>query len=255
REGSLILSHARDIPYFQSLTQRIVQQAPTEAWQWARVAELEPELGHSFERGLFLPGEAHLDNRALLPALIASLEAGGVRFRFGEEILEPGSLSPRWVIDCRGISAQKDESELRGVRGEALLLHAPDVTLHRPVRLMHPRYAVYIVPRADQIYYLGATSIEGSSAGAVTVRSALELLSAAFSIHGGFAEATILELLQGIRPAYLDHRPRIVVRGRVIVMNGLYRHGFLLSPVLANRLRLFLEDRQVPHVEHLFHFA
>jgi glycine oxidase len=65
------------------------------------------------------------------------------------------------------------------------------------------------------------------------VRSALELLSAAYAVHPAFAEARIVEFGSGLRPAYRDNLPRIAVNNQRIAVNGLYRHGFLLAPALA----------------------
>ena len=80
---------------------------------------------------------------------------------------------------------------------------------------------------------VGATMIESDAAGPMTVRSAIELLNAAYALHPAFAEAAILELGAGVRPAYPDNLPRVVRHGRVLRLNGMHRHGFLLSPSLA----------------------
>ena len=45
-----------------------------------------------------------------------------------------------------------------------------------------------------------------------------------------FGEAEIVELGAGVRPAFADNVPKIVVRGSTIHVNGLYRHGFLMAP-------------------------
>ena len=37
-----------------------------------------------------------------------------------------------------GLGARQDWKDLRGVRGEVVRLYAPDVTLQRPTRLVHP---------------------------------------------------------------------------------------------------------------------
>jgi glycine oxidase len=69
----------------------------------------------------------------------------------------------------------------------------------------------------------------------VSVRSALELLSAAFAVHPGFGEARILELNSHCRPTLPDHRPAIVWDGaRTLRVNGLYRHGFMIAPEVAD---------------------
>jgi glycine oxidase len=86
---------------------------------------------------------------------------------------------------------------------------------------------------------IGATSIESEDRD-LTVRSALELLSAAYAVHPAFGEARIVEIGAGLRPAYPDHLPRITVRGDHIRINGLYRHGFLLAPALAELTAAYL---------------
>ena len=88
------------------------------------------------------------------------------------------------------------------------------------------------IPRGDGKFMLGATSIEAEDTG-VSVRSALELLGAAYAVHPAFAEARIVEFGSGLRPAYPDNLPRIAVHNQRIAVNGLYRHGFLLAPALA----------------------
>ena len=48
------------------------------------------------------------------------------------------------------------------------------------------------------------------------MRSALELLSAAFALHPGFAESEITELCAGLRSAYPDNLPRVEWHGGVL---------------------------------------
>ena len=59
-----------------------------------------------------------------------------------------------------------------------------------------------MVPRGEGIYMIGATMLETEDAGAVTVRSALELLSAAYALHPAFGEARIVEMSAQVRPAF-----------------------------------------------------
>ena len=137
------------------------------------------------------------------------------------------------IIDCRGFAARDALPELRGVRGEMLLVRTREVSLRRPVRLLHPRIPLYIAPRADGVFMIGATMIESADRGGVSVRSAIELLSAAYALHPAFGEAEILEMRADVRPAFPDNEPRIIERGGRIYVNGFYRHGFLLSPAFA----------------------
>ena len=118
-----------------------------------------------------------------------------------------------------------------------------EVSLTRPVRLLHPRFPLYVVPRANSEFMIGATMIESAEKGAVTVRSAIELLSAAYALHPAFGEAEILEMSADVRPAYPDNEPRIEEREGRIFVNGFYRHGFLLAPAFAERAAALAFER------------
>ncbi|RMC37609.1 FAD-dependent oxidoreductase [Paracoccus alkanivorans] len=198
---------------------------------------LEPELAGRFARGLYFPEEAHLDPRAAMTALRDRLTAKGVPIRRGE---------PRGrVIDCRGMAARDMLPDLRGVRGEMLIVEAPELELTRTVRLLHPRFPCYVVPRGQGRYMIGATMVETDDPGPITARAIMELLSAAYALHPGFAEARLVEAGAGLRPAFPDNIPAIrEERGRIHV-NGMYRHGFLMAPALAEALadRLQMEMR------------
>lgn len=137
------------------------------------------------------------------------------------------------MIDARGLSARDSLKDLRGVKGEMLLLRCPDITLSRPVRLLHPRIPIYLVPRGGGVYMLGATQIESNARMRATARSILELLSAAYALHPAFGEAEIIEIGVDARPAFPDNVPRIRRIGGTLYANGLFRHGFLMAPALA----------------------
>jgi len=205
-----------------------------------RLQTIEPELSNKFQQGLFLPGEGQLDNRQLLAALLLSMQQQQVDIHWhsGKSLDDLTSLrraGADWVFDCRGTGAVTDWTGLRGVRGEVIRLHAPDVHITRPVRLMHPRYPLYIAPKQGQVYVIGATEIESEDSSNASVRSTLELLSAAYSLHSGFAEARILEINTQLRPALKNNLPSIRhINDRCLQINGLYRHGFLIAPAMLD---------------------
>jgi glycine oxidase len=200
----------------------------------------EPALENRFNQALYLPGEGQLDNRQLLAALLKSLEQQNVALHWNSprtpEDFQPGQMGqPDWVFDCRGLGARSEWTQLRGVRGEVIRLHAPEVTLQRPTRLIHPRYPIYIAPKEDHVFVIGATEIETEDLSPASVRSTLELLSAAYTVHSGFAEARILEVATQARPTLTDNLPAIRCLGeRTLQINGLYRHGFLISPAMLD---------------------
>jgi glycine oxidase len=88
---------------------------------------------------------------------------------------------------------------------------------------------------------IGATVVESEETGPVSVRGALELLSAAYALDPAFGEAEIVMLGAAARPAFADNRPRIVTANGYIYVNGLYRHGFLLAPALAELVAAYIE--------------
>lgn len=239
QNGTVIVWHSQDrdqANQFSRRLHRLDEQLPPDQrvreLDGADLAELEPGLSPRFPRGLYLPDEGQLDNRALLSALGQALVEAGVTLHWHTEV-SPEDVEAEWIVDCRGLGAKPDWRALRGVRGEVVRVHAPDVNLSRPVRLLHPRYPLYIAPKPDGVYVIGATQIESEDLSPTSVRSALELLSALYSVHPAFGEGRILEMSSQCRPALPDNRPEIRWNGgRLIQINGLYRHGYLIAPAL-----------------------
>ena len=245
--GTLIVWHRQDAAEAQRLTrqletnQSIVPELPAlQKLDSTALAQADPTLANRFAQGLYLPGEGQLDNRQLLAALAVEMDRLSVRSHWHApqslEAFTPGAPGqPDWVLDCRGLGAKGDWPALRGVRGEVVRIHAPDVTLQRPTRLVHPRYPIYIAPKEDHLFVIGATEIESDDLSPASVRSTLELLSAAYAVHPGFAEGRVLELATQCRPTLPDNLPAIrQPRKGVLEINGLYRHGFMISPALLD---------------------
>nr|WP_095204527.1 glycine oxidase ThiO [Mesorhizobium carmichaelinearum] len=228
RAGTLVVAASRDAGELERFACR------TSGHRWVdegEIARLEPDLADRFWRGLFFPGEAHIDPRQAMTALHDKLVATGVDISFATDARQLSGFEHE--IDCSGMAA--DDERLRGVRGEMMILHTPDIALSRPVRLLHPRFPLYAVPRAGHCFMIGATMIESQSGEPVTVRSMMELLGAACALHPAFGEAGIVETGVGVRPAFSDNLPRVEARGNSVAINGLYRHGFLLAPAMARQ--------------------
>ena len=245
--GTLVVAHGRDVAELAQFAPRTVrfEQVDGEA-----IGALEPDLAGRFSQGLYFRDEAHLDPRAALAALAARLRELGVALRFG---IEPtaASLAGRAVIDCTGLAARRTLADLRGVKGEMVLLSLTEVALARPVRVLHPRLPVYVVPRGEGLFMVGATMIESDEGTRVSARSLLELLSAAYALHPAFGEAQIVEIGVGVRAAFPDNLPRLLHQGEALYVNGLYRHGFLLAPALARRAAdVLLKGSHFPELMH-----
>ena len=242
--GTLVVAHARDTGELVQFGRRTTH---FESVSGETIAALEPELAGRFAQGLYFREEGHLDPRAALAAVAGRLAERGVHVRFGTEVtVRPAA---RAVLDCTGLAARVRLADLRGVKGEMLLLRLTELTLDRPVRVLHPRHPLYVVPRGEGLFMVGATMIESDEATRISARSMLELLSAAYALHPAFGAAQILEIGTGVRAAFPDNLPRLRQVGGVLHVNGLYRHGFLLAPALARRAAdVLLEGRHYPEV-------
>jgi len=240
QRGSLLLAHRSDLGAAQRVLARIEGAARHRAQplSTAHLAELEPCL-HGPAHAWLLPDEARIDPIAALQALHD--EDAGVAWRWGRTVhrVVPGVLETDddvqrfdLAVDVRGTGARA-QVPVRGVRGETAWLHAPGHGLTRPVRLLHPRHRVYLVPRPDDIVFVGASEIESDDRSPVSLRSAVELLSAAHSVMPALAEARVVRLDRNLRPALPDNEPRIEREPGLLRINGLFRHGWLIAPALV----------------------
>lgn len=242
--GSLVVASARDLPDLTQYGKRTVGHRRLTAEE---IAACEPALGGRFGAALHFENESHLVTPDAMAFLLDAVRSAGGLVELGKRWshgsrAETGPL----IIDCRGLSARHELPALRGVRGERLLVETHEIELSRPVRLLHPRHPIYVVPWSGGRFLVGATMIESEDAGPITVRSALDLLSTLYALHPAFAEARILEAAAGVRPAFPDNVPRAIVKdgGRRIHVNGAYRHGFLLAPVLAEAVADYVEEQK-----------
>ncbi|AWB65345.1 FAD-dependent oxidoreductase [Saccharobesus litoralis] len=280
RQGSVILAHRQDEADLRSFMQRVHLQQDEDLLEIdaQQLNQIEPELANHFSRILFLPNEGQIENSQLYQQTASAILASSIQVYCQTEVkIDDAQISfnderPKQkfdlVIDCRGLGAKGDMINqlkvLRGVRGEVIRVKAPEVNLTRPVRLMHPRYPIYIVPKDNQEYVIGATEIESQDDRPTSVRSALELLSAAYSVHKGFAEANIIAMQSGLRPTLNDNEPSIDVSQHHIQVNGLYRHGYLLTPYILTQLlnvisaktnlSLGFSQQQLPEITSLIHY-
>ncbi len=232
QRGTLVLAPPRDAGELTRFASRTARHATVDE---AAIAALEPDLAGRFRRGLFFEQEGHLDPRAALASLARALGDRGIDIRYGVDLAPEAAEGDR-VVDCRGFAARPDLPDLRGVKGEMVILRTREVALARPVRLLHPRIPLYVVPRDHGLFMVGATSIESDDRRRVSARSLVELLNAAYALHPAFGEAEVVEIGTDVRPAFPDNLPAIRQEGRIVRLNGLYRHGFLLSPAFARQV-------------------
>lgn len=242
----------------------------------AALKALEPAVAPGLHAWL-LPGEGQVMPHDLLAAL--AVYAPNVHWCWGERVerVAPGRITLAdgdtlpfdLAIDVRGVNgahpraacdvtpskghpqrpgkassalARDEGMPVRGVRGEVVWLHAPGVHLLRPLRLLHPRHRVYIVPRPGDRFVVGASEIESEDRSPVSLRSAVELMAAAHSVLPELAEARIVHLESNLRPALPDNEPRIDHANGLLRINGLFRHGWLIAPALVENAMALLNN-------------
>ena len=240
-DGSLLLSHRADL----GAAQRALMRMPgAQALDADALRAHEPMLAPGL-RGWLLPREGLIAPVPAMAALYDDAAAQGARWHWSRPVDQvlPGELHVAdgghwrgdWAIDARGLGA-RPPLPLRGVRGEIVTLSLPGHGLRRPVRLLHPRHRVYLVPRADDELVVGASEIESEDRSPVSLRSAVELMAAAQSVLPALSEARIVRLDRHLRPALPDNLPFTHHEPGLLRLNGLYRHGWLLAPALVERL-------------------
>jgi len=242
REGSLLVTHPSDLPMLRRIIMVIERKLGShiEVLPPDRVQAIEPDLPRL--HGIYLPQEGQIGARSFIHSATSFLatrsevhHAHIVRTDAGEVETDSGTVARfDWVFDCRGIGAKHELPDLRGVRGEIIWVHAPKVSIRRPIRLVHPRYHVYVVPQPNHVYLVGASSIEVEDMSPLSVRTALELLSALYAVQPEFAEARIIETDVNLRPAFPDNLPRVDHQPGLTRINGFFRHGYLLAPAVAH---------------------
>ncbi len=255
KRGSLLLAPARDqgelthfVEMIRNKLRHSAYQPEQHIFRLDNITEYEPELG-KFGQGYYFPAEGCLDNQTLLQNLQHYLSERGVSFYPTEVkkiidntvMVEKFNTSFDRVFDCRGLLAKDNFPNLRGVRGELVFIQTQDVRITRPLRLLNSRYSLYVVPRPQGVYIVGASEIEAEDNGEISVKTLLELLAAAYYLHPGFAEARVLKTMTHSRPTLPDQLPKIKYSQDLIAVNGLYRHGFLIAPSLVADILEFLQ--------------
>lgn len=239
--GSLLIAHQQDkheLDQFYHVMSHKTSIDQCFKIHSKKIIELEPALT-KFSDAYFLPSEGQIDNQNLLEAIQHYLFTK-IIYLLNTDMTRLKDYKFDMVFDCRGLGAKSMFSDLRSVRGELIWLHAPNVIITRPIRLLHPRYKLYVVPRPNHIYIIGASEIESEDHSPISVRSTLELLSAVYYIHPAFSEARIIKTVTHCRPTLTNHLPKIQYNNGIIAINGLYRHGFLVAPAIANDVIQFL---------------
>ncbi len=219
---------------------------------------LEPSLSERVVSALFVERDHCVDNRLLVQALVAAVEADGIAVRIGTPVdgvivdrdvvkgvrLTSGERidAPHVVIAAGAWSAQLDglpaPLPVHPLRGQMLAVDmrvadgASAVAFERVVGTAE----CYMIPRSDGRLLIGATVEDVGFQMGPTPGGLAWLIDAATAVVPGVADLPILETWAGYRPGTPDDWPIIGedphVRG-LVYATGHYRNGILLGPVTA----------------------
>ncbi|WP_084629395.1 glycine oxidase ThiO [Patulibacter americanus] len=217
---------------------------------------LEPALAPTLRGALSVPGDAAVDPRRVVEALVAALGAAGVattvgdvarvtldggdaigsgsratgvgladgtELRAGEVVLATGA----WGLEGLPAAARVP---VRPVKGQLLVLRDPSGPglVERVLRFG----TGYVVPRDDGRYVLGATTEEQGFDTQVTAWALHDLLRDGAELVPGLLDLAVEETLAGLRPTTPDGLPAIGAApgvGGLWWATGHHRNGVLLA--------------------------
>lgn len=267
-DGDAAEALSREIAYRESLDLPVARLLPSAA------RALEPALAPTLRAAMHAPEDHAVDPRALLDALaaallraggelrigceVASLEidgdrVAGVRLTGGERVTAAVVLIAAgcWSDSLRGLPPEA-RLPIRPVKGQVLRLRDPagPGLLERVLRTSE----VYVVPRGDDRYVLGATVEERGFDTAVTAGALHDLLRDAGDVLPGISELEVEEASAGLRPGTPDNAP-IIGPGALEGLHwatGHYRNGILLAPITADLVVDALAGEPVPELAAAF---
>jgi glycine oxidase len=212
---------------------------------------LEPGISPDCVGGLLVAGDAQVDPRRVVQALVRVL--GGVLRPHSDVVeLNPDALeladgsrigAERIVLAAGAWSARRLARRLpvRPVKGQTLRLRGP-LPATRIIRHEH----VYVVPRASGETVVGATTEEAGYDTAVTEEATAELLLGARRAVPAVAELDLVEAAASLRPGTPDDGPLIGEWEGLLVAGGHYRNGILLAPITAEAITALLAGEEPP---------
>jgi glycine oxidase len=227
---------------------------------------LEPGLATAVRGGAHVPGEASVDPRRVVAALLGALDRAGVAVHSGAEVVsaEPGGPWRLETRDGRSFHAERvvltsgawsgragwlppeARPPVRPVKGELLALRgaADEPACERIVA----GERVYMVPRADGRLIVGATVEERGFDTSVTAGGVHELLREAYRLIPEIAELELVETTAGLRPGTPDNAPLLGwgAADGLLVAAGHFRNGVLQAPITAECVAALLAGQRPP---------
>jgi glycine oxidase len=226
---------------------------------------LEPGLATAVRGGAHVPGEASVDPRKVVAALLGALDRRGVDVHSGAEVVTAERADGAWRVGTADGQSFRAANlvltagcwsgqarwvpggvPVRPVKGEILTLRSP---AEEPVceRIVAGE-RVYMVPRSDGRLIVGATVEERGFDTTVTAGGIHELLREAYRVIPEIAELELVEVAAGLRPGSPDNAPLIgaAEADGLLLATGHFRNGVLQAPATADAIAALLAGEEPP---------
>ncbi|MGV9670428.1 glycine oxidase ThiO [Gordonia sp. NPDC003504] len=249
RDSLFVATTAADVAYLRQLADFVWSARPRGDDDLtpvgaAEIRRREPAVGPRLHGGYLARGEGAVDNRRLLAALRAALQAVGGTI-VTRRITSPAEVDADQVLLTAGAGMVDlwPSAPVHLAAGEVLRLTADRWTVPPPRHVIRARVdgrMVYLVPRSDGIV-VGATQYEGdvsdwrNASGAARAGGVAELLADAIEVYPGLREYSLTEVGVGFRPCSPDGLP-IIERAddRTVIATGHGRNGIMLAPYTSD---------------------
>lgn len=249
---------------------QIEQGLPVKWIPGHHIQEYDNFLNRNLPCAIWSEADWQVDNRTLVGKLVDFLKAKGADIREEEQVVswevahadqvqvktQKGNYEVEKLVVAVGIgqfSSNLLPYKVYPVRGEMLALEIPGVPfLEKTVRIRNKVLGnAYIVPKKGRIL-LGSTSEEQGLEANNTAGGLLDVLRKCYAAVPGIYELNILETWAGLRPSTLSRLPICDQEEDLPIyhLNGLYRHGILLSPLLGKAMtELILTGKRMVEIE------
>ncbi|MCS7189117.1 MAG: glycine oxidase ThiO [Bacteroidia bacterium] len=261
-----------DVPYIQ---RRVAfERSQGIQVEWLEGKDLRkhlPMLSPQIPAGSYAPEEAHVSPELLRDRLVEACQKRGTTLledtpvnrieERGEifELLTPhGNYHAERVIVCPGVPLEGLALPFRvyPVRGQMVAVEMPRKDwLTVPVRYFNRTYGYgYTVPKKEYLI-LGGTAEEKGYDLSLTVGGVMDILRRAYHVFPELYECRILRMWAGLRPATDTRHPLFykVPHKELYYVNGLYRNGILLLPLVSEGVVQWILEGTLPPLLQPFH--
>lgn len=246
--------------------------------QWLEGADLRkrlPMVSNRIPAGTYAPDEGQVDPVLLVARLVEACQ------RLGVEIVEDrpvtrvsleadyvqletstGPLQASVAIACVGVPLEglTLPFAVYPVRGQMTAVDLPRPGwLPAPIRYLSRQHGYgYAIPKRNRIL-LGGTAEEKGADPSLTVGGLLDILRRAYYVLPDLYESRIQDIWAGLRPATkartpLLYGPVVGPKGaRVYFVNGLYRNGILLLPLIGEEVARWVVEGTLHPLLQPFH--